>query len=361
MGKGKGRKRDGFVLVATAVSAVCVVALLGLGLDMGRLYATKNELQIYSDAGAVNAALQLDGTSNGITAARLGAANTGNSLKFNASVPTVTVDFATSLAGPWETNPVSASNYTYVRVLAQTTVASYFTPIVGAAGTGTVNTLSVAAQVPKTSFSEGLFPFSPYEVSNLAPDYGFTSGQLYTLRWPANPDLGKGNSGHGNVCPGETQGTVNLSNAAGGSERGYIEDTSASLIAATIIDDYQSVTRTIGDLVTMTGGAKQSQLGSLNVRIMQDSDTTSLSYANYVAQGTGNGRRLVVVPVNDGGTPAGVNNRIVALAAFFLLPTGQYGNGGGQCWCAEYIGPWVQGSRHRGAGTGGAYVVRLVG
>jgi hypothetical protein len=168
------------------------------------------------------------------------------------------------------------------------------------------------------------------------------------------PKLGNGS----NVCPGDqTSGTVALADAAGGSERGYIENTSASLIRSTIVDDYQSITRVVGDLVTMTGGAKQSQLTSLQDRINQDSDSSSLSFSAY----RGNGRRIVAVPINDGGTPAGMNNRIVGIAAFFLKPTGQYGNGGGQSWCAEYIGPWVQGSHKKGVGNGtdGAFVVRL--
>ncbi|HBY60210.1 MAG TPA: hypothetical protein DEH78_10330, partial [Solibacterales bacterium] len=117
-----------------------------------------------------------------------------------------------------------------------------------------------------------------------------------------------------------------------GSERGYIEESSANNIRLTIEEDYQTIQRGIGDIVTMTGGAKQSQLDSLEDRIAQDTNTTAATYADYIASGTGNRRRIIAAPINDGGSPMGSNNRIVGIGAFFLRPTNQYGNGGNQAW-----------------------------
>jgi hypothetical protein len=258
------------------------------------------------------------------------------------------------MAGPWVAAPNPATSYRFARVTATANVNLFFLPAVVAATSTNVKARAVGAQVPKTQFREGLFPFSPYAHNTTGPDFGLVRGNDYTLRWPSTPKL----FGNSNVCPGDRDAaTVAIANAAGASERGYIENTSASLIRSTIVDDYQSITRVVGDLVTMTGGAKQSQLTSLQDRINQDSDTSSMAFSDY----RGNGRRIVAVPINDGGTPVGINNRIVAIAAFLLKPTGQYGNGGNQCWCAEYIGPWVQGSHKKGVGDGsnGAFVVRL--
>jgi hypothetical protein len=112
--------------------------------------------------------------------------------------------------------------------------------------------------------------------------------------------------------------------------------------------------------VDFTGGAKQSQLDSLHDRIDQDTDNVSTTYAQYVTRNTGNGRRIVACPINDGGTPVGSNQRVVGFGAFFLKRTGEYNNGGNQAWCAEYVGAWVQGSRRKGSQLGGTYVVRLV-
>lgn len=354
-----GKNKRGFVLVLTAVSALVLVGILGLAVDVGRMYITKSEAQAFADSAAIAAALELDGTTTGITDAKNAVAANVNKWNFSTRGFTGTVtEFATSMAGPWLTAPNPASLYRFARVTATANVSLFFLPAVVAQTTTNVRARAVGAQVPKTEFREALFPFSPYAHNTAPPDFGLVTGNDYTLRWPANPKLGGGT----NVCPGDqTSGTVAIAEAAGGSERGYIEDTSASLIASTIIDDYQSVFRSVGDLVTMTGGAKQSQLTSLETRILQDSDSSSLTYEQYVAGGHGNRRRIVAVPLNDGGTPAGSNNRIVGVAAFFLKTTGDYGNGGGQAWCAEYIGPWVQGSKKKGAGDGihGSFVVRL--
>jgi hypothetical protein len=345
----------GYVLISAGLGAAALIALLGLSVDIGHMYIVKNEAQAYVDAAAVDAGLQLDGTITGINRAVSVVNGSPNRWDFGTKSFTQTnVSFAQTLAGPWIENPNPATGYTMVKVQTSANVGLYFLPGAVNRNSTSIVALAVAGQVPKTKFKEGLFPFSPFAHNTVGPNFGLQRGQQYTLRWAANPRLTGGNP---NVCMGDRlQTMVNLAQAQGGEERGFIEQTSASVIRATVTDDYQSVTRTIGDLVDMTGGTKQTILDALNERINQDTDVTSSNYQAY----HGNGRRVVAVPINDGGTPPGSNNRIVAIAGFFLLRTGEYGNGGGQAWCAEYIGPWVQGSRHGGAGTDRAYVVRLV-
>ncbi len=108
----------------------------------------------------------------------------------------------------------------------------------------------------------------------------------------------------------------------------------------------------------MTGGAKQTQQDSIINRVRQDTDWASGSYAEYLVNGTGNGRRLIAVPINTWSP----DYRVVGFAAFFLLDSSEYqsATGGNKPFCAEYIGPYVQGSAHQGAGGAGAFVVRLV-
>ena len=78
-----------------------------------------------------------------------------------------------------------------------------------------------------------------------------------------------------------------------------------------------------------------------------DTDSATVSYAPYA----GNGRRLVVMPINT----YHPNYIIRGFGAFLLLPADQYDNGGNGEWCAEYIGPYIQECRH-----GCSYVTRLV-
>ena len=358
----KPSHQNGYILFSVSIASIALIGSVGLAVDLGRMYITKGESQTFADSAALAAVLELDATAAGFDRARLAVTSNPNRNAFGTSAFSgTTVEFATDAAGPWLTNPGSAAGYAYARVYATVTVPLYFLSFAVNKTQTNVVAAAVAGQVAKTTFSEGLFPFSPYaHQPNSAPDFGLITGKQYTLRWPSNPKIGNGNGA--NVCAGDnSQNILNVAQAAGGSERGFIEATSASVIEQTIVDDYQSVLRTVGDLVSMSGGAKQSQLTSLYRRINQDSDTISSTYANY----TGNGRRIIAAPINDGGTPLGLNNRIVGIGAFMLVPTGQYGNGGGQAWCAEYIGCWLQGSSHRcavagGSNASGAYVPRLI-
>ena len=70
----------------------------------------------------------------------------------------------------------------------------------------------------------------------------------------------------------------------------------------------------------------------------QDTDDTSTNYADYMASGTGNGRRIVTVAI--GGTWSGNgNNASTPVLGFanFLLNTTYSGTSGPIC--ATYIGP----------------------
>ena len=344
--------RRGFALVTTGISLVALVGVLGLATDIGRMYIVKNEMQAYADAAAVTAALELDGSSAGITRA----ANTipASTNRWNMGTSTFSgtqTDFATESTGPWAASPSPASGYRFARVRATAAVPLYFLPAVGAPTTSVINSNAVAGQVLKTDFSEGVFPFSPFAHNNGQPDFGFTTGVHYTLRWGSNPNLDV------NVCPGDNATQwVEHATAGSSSERGYIEYNSSDIIRQAIEGDYQTAPLTIGDPVVMTGGNKQTQRDSLINRINQDTDPSSASYAQYVAGGTGNGRRLAVVPVNTGYP----DNIVLGFGLFFLLVPTEYVQSGNRPFCAEFVGPYVQGSDHKGGGAVGSYVVRLV-
>jgi uncharacterized membrane protein len=64
------RSDKGFVLIVTCIVLAILLGLAGLGIDIGRMYVIRSELQAFSDAAALNAALQLDGTEQGIARAR---------------------------------------------------------------------------------------------------------------------------------------------------------------------------------------------------------------------------------------------------------------------------------------------------
>ena len=85
----------------------------------------------------------------------------------------------------------------------------------------------------------------------------------------------------------------------------------------------------------MDNGAKNSEMTTIGDRVAYDTDRTSTTYSQYRSTGTGNGTRIVVVPVN-GGPP---NYTAIGFAGFFLLQQSAYtGLNGNDSACAEYIG-----------------------
>ena len=346
------RGKRGFTLLTTGACSIAMLGMLGLAVDLGRLYVAKNEMQAYTDSASMAAAVELDGTAAGITRAQTAVTNNTNRWNLGSTAFSGTqTQFATDASGPWQSSPASATGVRFARVRASGTLSLYFLPAVSTPSTSNVSAVSVAGQVSKQNFSEGLFPFSPISHNSAPPDFGFTRGQWYTLRWPSNPMLDH------NICAGDNaQPWLDHYEQGSSSERGYIEETSASVIRMAIEQDYMSNTLTIGSPVSMTGGNKQSERTSIINRINQDTDPSSTSYAQYEAGAAGNGRRLVMVAVNNGPP----DNLVLGFHAFFLLHPSEYDQSGNKSFCAEYVGPYVQGSGHQGGGQAGAYVIRLV-
>ena len=109
----------------------------------------------------------------------------------------------------------------------------------------------------------------------------------------------------------------------------------------------------------MTGGTKQTQQDAIVARVRQDTDPNSRTYAEYKAAGSGNGRRIVLVPINTWHP----DYRVVGFATFFLMESSVYlaANGGNKPFCGEFVqAGYVEGSHHQGAGGTGGFAVRLV-
>src|SRR5258708_5228731 len=64
-----GKNQRGFSLIMLALCATVMFGMLGLAVDVGRMFIVKNELQTFADASALAACAKLDGSGSGITAA----------------------------------------------------------------------------------------------------------------------------------------------------------------------------------------------------------------------------------------------------------------------------------------------------
>ena len=115
-------------MIATCISLVILLAIAGLIVDIGRMYVIKSEMQAFADAAALNAAVQMDGTNDGLARARSSAIQltTGpHAMKWDMGTQPITeinTTFAKGEAAPddksWQTEPSTAEGRRFVRVVA---------------------------------------------------------------------------------------------------------------------------------------------------------------------------------------------------------------------------------------------------
>ena len=265
---------------------------------------------------------------------------------------------ATNSASPdpstWVANPANPAGYVFVRVAVGVDVPITFMQVIDASSTKRVGASSVGGQVQITSYINGLLPFSPVTPNSAdTTDWGFRKdGTLYTIRYPSQGGLKKGN-----VCAGDQN--ASWLNSLPSQDRGFWGSNSASAIRGEIIDDTQVQPLTIGNPVPMVGGAKNTEGSALDARVLEDTDPNSDTWLAYTTSGTGNGRRIVGLPVNDG-----PNNNFTAMSirAYFLQKSGVYSQvTGSDPICAEYIGAYIEGSGIRSGSTSlaGGFQVRI--
>ena len=347
--RGARANQGGYILVMLSLSVVFLLGVGGLAIDIGRMYITKSEAQSFVDSAALAATLQLDGTDTGVTRAQTAVTNNPKKWQFqNNTFTNVTTSFATASSGPWTTTPPSPpTNYYFTQVQTTVNLPMYLMGVL-AGPTAQVAASAIAGRQGDNG-EVGEFPFSPF-TRTAAPDnpadpFGYQVGNQYTLRWGAPGD--KTDCG--------TDAT-NPSLAVSGKERGYccVKQSAATLRQAIVGGDTDPMS--VGLPVEMDNGAQNVQPSVMAQRVNLDSDTTSSTYAQYLASGTGNGMRVVLVPVNNG-PPDFI---AVGFAGFFLLNSSYYsGLNGNASACGEYIGTYVHGAGNHAPGGTGAFHIKL--
>lgn len=110
------RSQRGFVLMVMAACMFLLLAVIGMAFDLGRVYIARNEAQVFTDAAAMTACAQLDGTASGLDRARAAVARLP--IRWNLGSQDfrgVAVEFR-SKGGQWEKDPKDASAVRYARV-----------------------------------------------------------------------------------------------------------------------------------------------------------------------------------------------------------------------------------------------------
>jgi Flp pilus assembly protein TadG len=347
------RGEKGFSLILLTVSLVVMLGMLGLAVDAGRMFIVKNELQTFVDASAMAAVGHLDGTAAGVqtansmaTAGPMGSTQP-NGYNFGTStVSTVMNTYATAFNGTFDSyataNGLGSNHYRFIKVTASANVALNFLPVIpGISTSATLSASATAGQNPQSSVGNGgLLPFAP-DAHNQADhqNFGFTLGSQYTLKW------GNGNT---TTCAGDLTPSVFTPPGNPPSEHGFIDigtgNSDSNIRTAIKWGGYPNPGSNPSSIATgdtlggVPGNRGTNIFDSLQARAQQDTNDTATTYAQYVASGTGNGRRIVTVAVagtwSGNGANAGTPN--LGFANFLLLPSYSGTNGP---ICAIYIGP----------------------
>ncbi len=365
----------GFVLVAVSLALLTLLGATGLAVDIGRMYAARSEGQTFTDIAALRAVLQLNGTTDGIDAAVTAAQQTPKHWNFGtvAFAPgDIDVRFGETRDGPFHdvaTARASPLNHWFAEVGVRMPVRMWFLPVLTRASEATVRAAAVAGFEAITGFNDNLMPMAPFTNVDICPacgcagdSYMLCAGKKYTLRWPSNTNNASLNGADQHeaaktVCEGDNYAArINFYNDVA-SEREFIIENDASDIKDIIYSGVGLAPVSIGDQVERTDGGKNSAPNALGARVADDTDEESETYEEYKAAGTGNGRRIINVPVLD------KDNYVAGFAAFFLNGTASKysGTNGNQPVCAEYIGSAVVGNPFNGgSGPGpGGHVFRV--
>ena len=341
------KNQRGFSLLLIAASGSVMLGMLGLAFDLGRMFIVKNELQTFVDASAIAACRMLDGSQAGLqnahntaTAGPLGSSRpNGWNFDVNA-IANITDTYATSFTGTYDSYATASTNatnnYRFINVTANATLPLYFLGVIpNLPNSQLLQSAAVGGQQAQTNVPSGLMlPFAPdaHDPANTT-NFGFTSGQQYTLKW---------GNGSTTTCAGDA-GFTPPGNPP--SEHGFVDigegNSNSNVRTAIEYGGYPAANNPLtagSSLGGVPGNRGTSIFDALNARAAQDSNDSSSTYADYEASGTGNGRRIVTVAVAGAWSGNGDNaaTTIVGFANFFLLPS--YSGTDGPI-CAVYIGP----------------------
>ena len=320
-----GQKR-GFVLVTMAIAAIALIGMLGLAVDVGRMFIAKNETQTYCDSAALAAALALDGTTTGITSAQNAVTNSANAWNLNTTtVKNPVVTFATSVAGPFVASPSPPAGYNVARVSATVAMQLYFIPVLVAQTTTNVASSATAAQVALTSVPRGLAPLHRGQHQHDRAEFrndrwqflldSLAAIQLQSPKLPQIPDACFNQS----PCADDTAASKTAVVANwGDSNSGFWGSNSNSVITQEVLDLIQIQQLAVGTNIDpiLTHGTKQSEAKILDQRVSQDVNTTGdITVADYLA-GAHNGQRLLAVPVVDPTDPS--TTTVIGYGVFLL-------------------------------------------
>jgi Flp pilus assembly protein TadG len=190
----KRHRERGSVIVMVAIFMSLLLLMVGLCIDVSRIYLTRAELQNAADAAALTAARELNGGTTGIdnaVARASGVSGITNTqgLRAKSNVTIASVEFAVNLDGPyWQEGPdttANAASITFVRVTTQTQTTNILFALSALGASHVESRTAVAGTSVEVS---GICDFFPGAVALSNPNP--TPGTLMSLNF--NQGTGSG-------------------------------------------------------------------------------------------------------------------------------------------------------------------------
>ena len=318
----------GSLTIMAAIFALLLLLMIGLTIDISRIYMVRQELQRAADAAALTAARQLNGGSGGIDAAVNEAMNVianDQGLRGKTTVGITTVEFAANVdANPYMTAATAktvASTINYVKV---TTASSTTTILFASSALGVSRSESKQAVAGKSVELSGICDFYPAAVGLTNPTP--TPGTLLTLKFAQGSGTtatindmdyivldvpcitGNGDTETAILAAGEPCACANI----------------GTNINMTPSSNFGNGGSAAGDGMNTRFGVYANGYGNSLNAANYASDTNvaeNITYNQYISNNPteGNGRRVVIAPIIAPGTyPANTNGQILAWGKFFL-------------------------------------------
>lgn len=332
----------GSIIMMTAVFMLLLFLMLGLCIDVSRIYMVRTELQNAADAAALAAARELNGGTGGIDGAVNQAMNVIANTKGLSTKSTVTVSsvtFAVDLDDDPYLNATAAqadaANIRFVKVTTETASTSI---LFGANALGSSHTESREAVAGRSVNLSGLCDFFPAAVGmedQNPADTDEDGDPVFTYPAPGSGLTLKFAQGSGSTAvinnmdyivlevPCITgNGEVETARLSGG-EPCACNQLGGS-IAMTPSSNFGNGGRAAGDGMNTRFGVYATGYGGWLTASNYPSDTNvseTITYQQYIDQTPtrGNDRRVVLAPIIAPGTyPATTNGQILGWGKFFL-------------------------------------------
>ncbi len=318
----------GSITIMTAIFAVILLLMVGLTIDISRIYLVRSELQNAADAAALTAARELNGGEGGIDGAVDQAMNVianTQGLRAKTNVAIASVEFAVDLDDdPYMDATAAKLVAPTIRFVRVTTAATSTTILFASSALGVSNTQTREAVAGMSVELGSLCDFFPAAVGLADPDP--TPGTNMTLKFAQ----GTGTTAHINdmdyivlEVPCITgNGEVETAKLAAGEPcacAGLGDD-----IAMTPSSNFGNGGRAAGDGMNTRFGIYANGYSNSLTASNYPSDTNvsqTITYTDYINNNpsAGNDRRVVIAPIIEPKDyPAATNGEILGWGKFFL-------------------------------------------